>query len=319
MTRRLLLCAVLGGCAASTPSAELPLISPPVQAAIPSALQTSSPRKLTTLDGTLSAPQLRERFFSGAGPTDLMTILGTIDERLAEINDGGHPACLDQPAITYTIRPFGHDVALAAQCFRVLGPSTDGGVDFLQFGARNGKTTLYISVGQIRLAAIIAPIEGSTEHLVDAWYGVGYGNATSCGATGTFEDCSYAATQLYANPVTHAFEMSVAGIGVGFCGVQFASNGASIYGIGSTDMGTTCNDPLRLCVSADDLTAPGTCATPAAYVLPALGRTAGAGAQTFAASCYPGVPNITLDGTEADSLHFGPLAPTDGAGDFDAR
>ena len=45
---------------------------------------------------------------------------------------------------------------------------------------------------------------------------------------------------------------------------------------------------------------------------------AGAGAHEFGASRYPDEPNITLDGTTSDSLYFGPLAPTAGAGDFDA-
>jgi len=57
----------------------------------------------------------------------------------------------------------------------------------------------------------------------------------------------------------------------------------------------------------------------AGYTLPAVGRLAGAGAHAFGASQYPDTPNITLDGTDGDSLHFAPLAPTAGVGDFDAK
>src|SRR5882724_9951821 len=47
--------------------------------------------------------------------------------------------------------------------------------------------------------------------------------------------------------------MSVAGIGVGFCGIQFASDGALLHGVGSGDMGAQCNAAAMLCASAADL------------------------------------------------------------------
>jgi hypothetical protein len=84
-------------------------------------------------------------------------------------------------------------------------------------------------------------------------------------------------------------------------------------------MGMTCAEPASLCVSASDLTMPGSCDAISTFTLPALGRQAGAGAHDFGASTYPDVPNITLDGTSTDSLGFGPAAPTPGAGDFDAK
>src|SRR5262249_39790111 len=136
--------------------------------------------------------------------------------------------------------------------------------------------------------------------------------------TGTFDDCSYAITELHANPATKAFEMSVAGIGVGFCGVQFASDGTLLHGVGSTDMGTTCNPAAILCASASDLADSDPSTSPTSQP-PALGRRAGPGAHSFGASCYPDVPNITLDGTTSDSLYFAPLAPTAGVGNFEAQ
>jgi hypothetical protein len=317
MTRSLVLCALLAGCAAPGSGAELPLLSPPVRAAIPAGLQIRSAPRAEVVDAALDASALRDRFFRGSGPTDLLTLLAEVDQRLAEINAADdRPACLDQDPVRYTITPFGRRVTLSAQCFRRFEPSATGDAGFLQFGEQDGGLSLYVAIGTTRLAAIIAPIEGSTRYLVDAWYGIGYGSAADCG---TSAGCAYAATQLYANPVTRTFEMAVAGLGVGYCGVQFGSDGSAIYGVGSIDAGSHCLDPAWLCASATDPGAPGTCGMPPAYVLPALGRRAGVGELAFGPSRYPAQPTITLDGSHTDSLHFGPLAPTDGAGDFDAR
>jgi hypothetical protein len=288
--------------------------------ATPAGLQAHVARRAGSgADAVLPAADLRERFFSGAGPTDVMRLLASIDDRLTEVNDTeSHRACLDNPAVPYTITPAGQSVELVAQCYRRFGAATPGDPSFLQFGVRDGKTSLYVAVGAARLAAIIAPIAGSTDYTVEAWYGVGYNNASSCGSTGTFDDCSYALAELHADPSSHAFEMAVAGIGVGFCGAQFASNGTVLWGAGSTDMGATCNARATTCVSAADLTTPASCGA-SSYVVPALGRRAGAGAHDFGASAYPDVPNLTLDGTSSDALHFGPTEPTPGAGDFDAK
>lgn len=306
------------GCAATGAPVDLPMISPPVRSATPSGLQVAARHAVAGFDAALRAEDVRERFFSGSGPTDLMTILASIDQRLAEVNTSDrHPACLDQAPVGYTIHPPGGDVELAAQCYRRFSGAPAGDPAFLQFGVRDGATSLYVAVGAARLAARVTPIDGTTDHVVDAWYGVGYTNAAGCGSTGTFDDCSYAVTELHANPATKAFEMSVAGIGVGFCGIQFASDGALLRGIGSSDMGAQCNDAAPLCAAAADL-APSQMCSAAGYTLPALGRHAGAGAHEFGDSHYPDEPNVTLDGTDGDSLHFAPLAPTAGAGDFDA-
>lgn len=319
MTSRATYCgflAALVGCGVSGPAPDLPMISPPVRAATPAGLQAPAARRLAAaFDAALPPSELHDRFFSGSGPTDLMTLLAQIDQRLAEVNGADrHPTCLDQAPVSYTITPAGQPIELDAQCYRQF--SGGGGPAFLQFGVRDGKTSLYVAVGAARLAARITPVAGSTEHTVDAWYGVGYTNATGCGSTGTFDDCSYALAELHADPSSRAFEMAVAGIGVGFCGVQFASDGTVLWAVGSGDMGATCNARATACVSASDLATPATC-TPS-YALPALGRQAGAGAHEFGASAYPDAPSVTLDGTDADSLHFGPETPTAGAGNFDA-
>jgi hypothetical protein len=305
-------------------SSELPLIVPPVRAAAPASFQVAAgAARRAAADAGLSATEFRDRFFNPAGgPTEVFQILGAIDGRLAEINDTGSTkqrSCLDQVPVAYTLSVFGQDIPFAAQCYRRFGTTPSGGpAAFMQFGKLDGVTYLFVTGGAARVAARVTPVAGTTDVMVDAWYGVGYTNAT-CGTDGTFDGCSYAVTEIHADPTTRAFEMAVAGIGVGFCGISMRSDGGSIYGSGSVDMGATCQDPSTLCVSAGDLTAAGACDAITSFTVPALGRKAGAGAHAFGASGYPGMPNVTLDGTATDSLGFGPAtAPTDGVGDFDA-
>jgi hypothetical protein len=305
-------------------AADLPLIVPPVRAAAPSSFQVAAhAARRAAADGELSATEFRNRFFNPAGgPTEVFQILAGIDARLAEINAGGadrRPACLDQAPVSYTLSVFGQDVPFAAQCYRRFGAAPSGApAAFMEFGKLDGVSYLFVTGGAARVAARVTPVAGTSDVEVDAWYGVGYTNAT-CGTDGTFDGCSYAATVIHADPTTRAFEMAVAGIGVGFCGISMRSDGTSIYGAGSIDMGATCRARATLCVSAGDLAAPGACDAITSFTVPALGRNAGAGAHEFGASGYPVMPNITLDGTPTDSLGFGPAtAPTEGVGDFDA-
>ncbi|MEO8551431.1 MAG: hypothetical protein ABI678_15745 [Kofleriaceae bacterium] len=264
----------------------------------------------------LSASEFRDRFFNPAGgPTDVFRILTSVDDRLTELASAGDAPCLTQAPVMYPLAPFGQDVTFAAQCYRSFGTTTPPA--FMQFGQIDDATYLYVTGGATRVAARVTGT--SDAPIVDVWYGVGYTNAT-CGMDGTFDGCSYAATQIHAEPAAGAFEMSVAGIGVGYCGVQIHADGTSLYGIGSTDMGASCNAPATLCVDASDLTMTGTCDALSTFSIPALGRASGMGAHAFGATMYPATPNITLDGTAQDSLGFGPGdAPTAGVADFDAR
>ena len=312
---------LLTGCMSG--SADLPRISPPVREATPASLQvvttSRSPAQVAPGETSL-AQQIHDRFFSGEGPTDLTSLLAQIDERIDGVNHIGLSPCLDAPATDYTIEPFGQSVAMFASCFQAFGGSNG----FMQFGQRDGVYSMYITGGATRLAAILTPLPAEpgaavgdpTAYKVDAWYGVGYTNVEGCGNTGTFDGCSYGVTQLHADPQTSAFEMSVAGIGLGFCGVQLGSDGTSLRVVGSTDMGMTCNDVASGCVAANDLDTPGVCADDASFALAPVGRNAGSGAHQFGASKYPSPPNITLDGTATDSLNFGPTTPTAGVGSF---
>jgi hypothetical protein len=295
-----------------TSSVDLPLITPPVRAAAPAGFGGTSARRagqIAPLDATLSPDDIKSRFFS-PGPTEVFQILQSVDDRISEVNSATTPAaCLEQAPVSYPLHVFGQDVAFEAQCYRTF-TGASGPPAFMQFGSDAGTTYLYVTGGAARLAARIA---GDT---VDVWYGVGYTN-DMCGG-GTWDGCSYGVTQIEAQPDAHAFEMTVSGIGVGYCGVQLRSDGSVIYGEGSPDMGATCAAVASLCANASDLSAATACDAVSTFALPPLGREAGSGAQPFGASQYPADPTIVLDGTPSDSLGFGPgSAPTDGVGNFD--
>jgi hypothetical protein len=306
------------GCVGGS-AADLPMIVPPVRAATPAGLAAASPASPANAEAPLSATEFRDRFFNPAGgPTDVFRILADIDGRITEVNDAAldQPrGCLDATPTTYDLVAFGQHVPFAAQCYRTFAGAS-GPPAFMQFGKLDGLTYLYVTGGATRVAARIAPGRDG-QPVVDVWYGVGLTNDT-CSSDGSFDGCSYAVTQIHASPEAHAFEMSVAGIGVGFCGIQVWSDGTTIFGSGSADMGATCRAAANLCVSARDLASPGDCDEPPVFSVPALGRKAGAGGRAFGASRYPDEPNIKLDGTAADSVHFGPgEAPTPGVAAFD--
>ncbi len=158
-------------------------------------------------------------------------------------------------------------------------------------------------------------------YIVEAWIAIGANNASSgmtCGHISAWDDCSYGVIHLFANSQTSMFEMAVAGVGFGYCGAQFDSDGTTVYGIGSPDMGTTCNGPYTACVAASDISTPATCgASLTTFSIPALGRASTSGPNTTdGASLYPsdGGGSILLNGTPSDSMNFGPTTPTPGVG-----
>jgi len=171
----------------------------------------------------------------------------------------------------------------------------------------------------------------ATAYTVHAWSSIGLTNATNCGNMTGFDDCSYGVIELSADPSTQTFEMSVAGIGFGYCGAQIKSDGSVVFGAGSIDMGTTCDATGTLCIEASDLSTPATCdASIMSFALPAFGRVASTGPNaggpgaphdagaTWGPSAYPGgsADTIVLDGTSTDSLRFGPTAPSAGVTSF---
>lgn len=337
-----------GGANGSAPStATFPLVTPPVKAAAPRGFGGATggshatpfhPGRFLTLDTN----DIRSRFFS-MGPTNVYGLLGSIDDRIQGYNmrtQNGGPACMQAEPVAYTIHPFGTDVSFYAQCVDKIGSSNPADPGFIQFGTKDGVVYYYSAVGAGWTAAILTPNAPAptdagppaTTYRVHAWSGVGYLNADGCGNKGAFDDCSYGVIELVADASTATFEMAVAGIGFGYCGAQLKSNGTLVYGVGSTDMGQTCNAQGTFCVQASDVMTSATCDGDDVQMLTLtpLGRRESIGSGlahlasgidggvAWGASQYPGsdANQVVLDGTGADSLRFGPTSPTAGVGSF---
>ena len=343
------------GCGASKGAgANLPLISPPVRAATPAGLvagvqptpgltsQTGLGRKLSAL----GADDIKSRFFT-MGPTSIFSILAEVDMRIAEVNQSTSDhdeSCLTQEPVPYQVTPWGQTLTFYAQCARTSVKDLDNSMRLLQFGQKDGITYLYIAGGAETVAARLTPanlatpgaIDGGiasadtrdggvgqltagSAYRVDAWIGVGYNNASSCGSRNSFDGCSYGVIELHTDAARRGFQLSVAGVGFGYCGAQLASDGTSVFARGSIDMGTTCQPPDTLCVAASDITTPATClGSLTSFSSPALGRQLTQGLNMSGPSLYPGgaANQIVLNGTPTDSLAFGPTMVTSGVGSF---
>lgn len=350
-----LLLLVVAGCSggSTSPSILVPAVKPIVVASLPAGLRPPSlvARRLTSIP---AFTDLADRFFRGNGPTDLLdTLLPNIDQITAALNSPTlQGACLTQTPVAYQITPFGSTVDMVAQCYVQGTPSYIGDPALLQFGTdSNGVINVYSANGAEWGAYKFTPITGTTQYSVEAWIGLGYANAPSgCGAVqasahqqaypAQWDTCSYGVMHLTANPVTHITELSVAGLGFGYCGVQLISDGNNINVAGSGDMGATCGNLLTACFAADAVST-GTCSAPAlTFSLAAMGRGPNPVQLSLTAcnspafdqslvdispqqctcnfwgvSSYPSSnPNIVLNGTNSDALYFGPTTPTTGVG-----
>jgi hypothetical protein len=298
-------------------SSTIPLVTPPVRAATPAALRPVGAPRLDVGPTTI-VEELQMRFFSGMGPTDLFSVLKTVDDRIKDINSRKTTSgCLTQTPVAYSITPFGQTVPFFAQCSDQGTASFPGDPAFVQWATTDdGKTYLYTAMGAERIAAILTPIDAAAgTYQVHIWLGVGYSNAMAAACTNLFDGCSYGVVELSSDSSAARFEMAIAGAGMGFCGAQMKSDGSVVYFTGSRDMSATCNALENACVNAADLSAAASCTSAMTFDLAPLGRKA-SGTHSMGASLYPATPNITLDGTTSDSLYFGPTAPTAGVGKF---
>ena len=328
--------------AAAAAVKRIPQITPLVRAAAPEGLGGVTPRsslrragnlgvKLSALDSV----DIKSRFFT-EGPTSVYRLLGELDRYIDGINNASsansNVPCLTQPPVEYAVEPFGRSLRFYAQC------ASGTAVDFVQFGEKDGVIYLYVlspvQHAAVRLtprsaangadAGAALPADNvdaggaSDAYLVDAWLGLGYNNASSCGTTGHFDGCSYGVMELHTEPVKRELVLSVAGLGFGYCGAQLKSDGVRVFGRGSLDMGMSCLATSDLCVLASDVTTASVCSGEiTTFGWPAIGRTLTMGTlQSFGASLYPGGADnqVTLDGTATDSLSLGPSAPAEGAG-----
>jgi hypothetical protein len=316
------------GCGGS--SGSFPTITPPIQAVTPAGLKNSGFSGLRpALTGGLSITQFKTDFF-GTGPTVLFNITNSVDGRISFFNNNSTKSgCLSATPVAYTITPAGQasPVTMYAQCYTTIPSGFTGDPGLILIGKNNGVTYIWDANGAAWVAAIATPDGGSYD--IHAWYSVGIGNGKSgsnggqCGNAGAFDDCSYGVAEIYTNAGTGAFEMAAAGIGVGYCGVQLASDGMNTYADGSA--GPVCAATDDLCVLSSDETTVvggrGGICTPggsAAFThTTAIGIETGSGPTTsWGNSPYPTVPNVVLNGTSTDSVHFGPTTPPAGVAQF---
>ena len=297
--------------------ANLPLVKPPVQEATPEGLLTGS----TSLTASGMAEEIKSRFFT-AGPTFIMGILQKIDDEINDMNS--HSAntdtpCVNQAPVAYTVTVFGQPVTMYASCYDKLGDGSSLNPDFWQVGVKDGVTYLYFTAFANRIMAIVTPASGAAgKYHVKGWLGMGYenmpGGVTNCPNGNKWDSCSYGAIEIDADSSADKFEIASAGIGFGFYGVQLKSDGINMYAKGSWANNPDGQVVVDLCMKASDATTAATCTdAQKQFTLPPIGTKAAQGANGHPASQYPDPPNITLDGTSTDSIHFGPLVPADGA------
>ncbi len=289
-------------------SANLPHLTPAVRSATPVGLTTSLALN-SSLDG------MNARFFnSEGGPSNIFNILADIDKTIDSINTitaGDEKACRSQEPVAYTINPLGDTVTFYAQCYQTLAAGAiASAASFHQYGVKDGIIYLYSKGTVGEFAAIATPVDNATDqYAVKAWITVGGGNSPS------WDSGSYGIMQLTANPNTRAFEFTVAGIGLGYCGAQLKSDGANIFATHSVDRGEICGEPEDLCLNANTLAVSPECTgSLQAFTLRPIGRDAAVGAHISGASQYPSPTNVSLKGTDTDSLHFGPTAAIAGVG-----
>jgi hypothetical protein len=278
---------------------------------------STPPPAATSLDPS----DIRSRFFT-SGPTNIFSILAELDSRIAEVNQrsaNGNVPCLSATPVPYALTPFGRSMTFYAQCASVFSgpmPADDG---FFEFGVNAGVVYLYEANGAAAIGARLTPAaDGSGRYSVEAWMGVGYTNATGCGKENGYDDCSYGVMALEADAARAHLELTVAGIGFGYCGAQLVSDGATVYVQGSTDMGTMCDPAATACVSATDLSATSPCST-TSFDLPTIGRAATSGPNGAWGASENGSDAIVLNGTASDALAFGPSMPAAGVGSFDTQ
>jgi hypothetical protein len=106
--------------------------------------------------------------------------------------------------------------------------------------------------------------------------------------------------------------MTAAGVGIGYCGVQFRSSEGLFKATGSADgVGYVCEATDSACTLADNFDETGVCGSMSNFSLPKLGRQAYADG-TWEASLYPGGTEntVTLSNSGVDDAFFGPSSPT---------
>lgn len=179
------------------------------------------------------------------------------------------------------------------QCYSYQNP-TVANPDYFQFGRRTvGSSTvfyLFLDAGSSILAGRVT-VENGITTTVDVW--------VSMWPPGHREDGS-GLIRIRAKPQLQMFEMTVAGVSLGYCGLQLVtlSSGAvfakSSAEANSASQYAVCKEPTSLCANMSEMSQTGVSCEGAQFALPALGRVACvfhlalSPNTTVAASNYPG-------------------------------
>jgi len=302
--------------AAAAAGLALPLVKPPVEAAVPVALGGTAAVAAATATRVrplaLDVAAIHERFFSGEGPTDVFTILDWVDGRISGINTrfAQFAECLaSQLPESYTLRTWGTNTTFYASCAEQWdGPNgTTGG--FIQFAVVNATLYVYDRGPETALATrvTLANATNYTATQVEVWFSVGLSNLNG----------SHGVVHLLAlpNAAPPVFEMVVAGNGIGYCSAQLRSANGTLNVTGSADApDSACAAVDTVCTAANDTAvAAADCGAASVFELDALGREAyvGPGNVSLAASEYPasGGYAVRLAANGTDDTLFGPDAP----------
>jgi hypothetical protein len=273
-----------------------------VEAAAPAGLKSA--RRVLQQGVPTFAEQIKERFFSGTGPSDVYALLDSIDERIRSLNRrvlDNNKACATMDPIEITVNGWPTETFIShIQCYERMSDDL-----FILFGWRN-ETFYLMEVGQVTraFAKVHLNARGEVDD-VHLHYSVGAQYATN-------ESGSRGLVAVRAKPIEDKFEASIAGIGMGFCGVQLVREGAVLKTIGSMDTpGGACGNVTSSCF--DDALAEialSSCEN-ITRMPPALGRLESTNyilptqsMERWHASAYPGAGanNVNLD----TSVLFGP-------------
>ena len=237
--------AVVIGCAKKKTetgeSADIPLVAPPVDSVTPQAFKSTTAAMSLKLEQNVSAFSLSgsnfsSRFFQ-SGPTEIRSLLANIDSSIKSINLRSAEAkidCLKSTPVAATLTVTSDTLSYYFQCSDDMG-----GGNFSLFGKKDTSWYFYGRNGQSVSAFKVTPNTSDTsKYSVDAYFTVGRINGVpsdGSACTLSWDNCSYGLTHLLADTATNLFEMTTAGVGVGYCGAHMVSDGTQIYIKGSED------------------------------------------------------------------------------------
>lgn len=345
---------------------DIPQLKPPVENSTPQGLKEEQTRRVLQQDADFSfSAQVKDRFFSGMGPTSVYDLLNRVDTRTREINERSRDSqkeCLTLDPVEVDIPGWpGEDLTMWMQCYDEfetikmmfgkkddtiylyekdhvvtimayihLEPSDEDSTQYpccYQVGGGGSKCTCDDGVCSGGDNCRTIPEAWPTTTFNESWVrsGGGFGTLNMAdvniyfsvgGHYGQTQSGSRGLFHLEANPKAGRFQATAAGIGLGFCGVQFASDGETVLFHGSQDgVDGTCEATDTLCVSGDlETEYTGSECEGIAFSLPPIGRQAcpdflgDHNISGWDESHFPGgeLNLVDIDYDELSSVHFGP-------------